>query len=522
MTRTKENLVPWSEIKPANYDEKQYELLARFIEALEKAGKPPTGIFMGPTPMPNDKTDTNNAGAISTDFIGENYAYPDADYATRERIIREHADYIKGMLYFLSSSPRVPQHVRDTVNKWGMAKDEFADNGHFPTQIYVREARRMISDYVMTEADCRWQRKAEDAIGLGAYGMDSHNCQRIVQGGFVRNEGDTEVGVAGPYPISYRSIVPKAGQAENLLVPVCLSATHIAYGSIRMEPVFMAMGQSAATAAVLAIETQTPVQKVDYARLQARLLADGQIIEWTGPARAPSLPKPDLKGLVLDDEQAVKTGEWEHGSIGSSARVGEGYLHDGNADKGKLSVVWTPKIETAGRYEIILHFPSNPNRATNVPVTVAAGGESQTFKINQQDKSDRHSLGKFHLPAGQGTHVTISNEGTDGYVIADGDAVLRVPSDEATLPLSFEQGVRPKQPGLRRDAHTSHKSHRSHTSHEIHIPKSRDLHARLRKAQLPKTSRTERSEVACRRQPEGTSRRGRATGILPGPSDWNP
>jgi len=425
MTRTQANMVPWSEIKPAGYDEKQYELLARFIEALEKSGKPPTGIFMGPTPMPNDKTDTNNNGAFSTDYIGKNYAYPEADYPTRERIFQEHADYTKGLLYFLSTSQRVPGHVHDTINKWGFARDEFTATGHFPPQMYVREARRMISDYVATEADCRWQRKAEDAIGLGAYGMDSHNCQRIVQGGFVRNEGDTEVGVAGPYPISYRSIIPKAAQAENLLVPVCLSATHIAYGSIRMEPVFMAMGQSAATAAVLAIETQTPVQKVDYARLQARLLADGQIIEWTGPAHAPSLPKPDLKGLVLDDEQAVKTGEWEHGSIGSSARVGEGYLHDGNADKGKLSVTWTPKIETPGRYEIILHFPSNPNRATNVPVTVLKNKTATTFKVNQQDKSDRHSLGIFYLPAGQGTQVTISNEGTDGYVIADGVQFLK-------------------------------------------------------------------------------------------------
>src|SRR5258708_4661965 len=294
MTRTRENLVRWTEPKPANYDEKQFELLARYIDAEEKAGKPSTGIFMGPTPMPNDKTDTNNAGAFSTDFIGMNYAYPDADYPTRERIIREHADYIKGMLYFLSSSTRVPQHVRDTVNKWGMAKDEFTENGNFPTALYVREARRMMSDYVMTEADCRWQRKVEDPVAMGAYNMDSHNCQRLVQGGVVRNEGDVEVGVAGPYPVSYRSIVPKAGQAENLLVPVCLSATHIAYGSIRMEPVFMILGQSAATAASLAIDAKVTVQKVDYAPLKARLLQDSQILEWTGPAHRQAIPPPKL------------------------------------------------------------------------------------------------------------------------------------------------------------------------------------------------------------------------------------
>jgi len=425
MTRTPANQVPWSAIKPAGYNEKEFELLARYIEALEKSGKPSAGIFMGPTPMPNDKTDTNNSGPFSTDFIGRNYAYPDADYTTRERIAREHADYIKGMLYFLSTSTRLPQHVRDAINKWGFAKDEFAATGHFPPQMYVREARRMISDYVATEADCRWQRKPEDAVGLGAYGMDSHNCQRIVQGGFVRNEGDVQVGVAGPYPIAYRSIIPKAAEAENLLVPVCLSATHIAYGSIRMEPVFMAMGQSAATAAVLAIDAQTTVQKVEYSKLRERLIADGQVIEWTGPGRAIIAPKPLLEGLVLDDEQAVKTGEWQHGSIGSSARIGEGYLHDGNADKGKFQVVWTPEIKTAGDYEIILYFPSNPNRATNVPVTIAVGEETKTIKVNQQDKSERQSLGRFHLPAGKTTRITLSNEGTDGHVIVDGVQILK-------------------------------------------------------------------------------------------------
>jgi hypothetical protein len=447
MTRTQANLVPWSEIKPAGYDERQYELLARYIEAQEKAGKPSTGIFMGPTPMPNDKTDTNNAGPFSTDYIGKNYAYPDADYATRERIAQEHADYIKGLLYFLSTSERLPQHVRDTINKWGFARDEFAATGHFPPQMYVREARRMISDYVATEADCRWQRKAEDAVGLGAYGMDSHNCQRIVQDGWVRNEGDVQVGVAGPYPISYRSIIPKAEQAENLLVPVCLSATHIAYGSIRMEPVFMAMGQSAATAAVLALDAQTTVQKVDYTRLKARLLADGQIIEWTGPARAAALPKPKLDGIVLDDEDADKKGEWQHGSITSSARIGEGYVHDGNEQKGELSLTWTPLIKAAGEYEIILHFPPNPNRDQAVPVTVSGAAAvttnparktpagldptsiadtTITIAVNQQDKSGQASLGRFKLRAGKDTTITLTNTHTTGYVVADGVQLLKV------------------------------------------------------------------------------------------------
>ncbi len=428
MTRTKENLVPWTALKPKNYNAKTYELLARYIEALEKAGKPSTGIFMGPTPMPNDKTDTNNAGPFSTDYIGKNYAYPDADYAQREKIAAEHRDYILGMLYFLSTNERLPQHVRDTVNKWGLAKDEFTATGHFPPQMYVREARRMISDYVMTEADCRWERKCDDPVGLGAYNMDSHNCQRIVQGGVVKNEGDVQVGVAGPYPVSYRSIVPKAAQSENLLVPVCLAASHIAYGSIRMEPVFMGMGQSAATAAVLAIDARTTVQKVDYAALKTRLLADGQILEWTGPARKSytAIDPKKLPGIVLDDTQAEFKGEWTHST--SAHYMGTGYQHDGNTDRGTKTAIFRPTIKESGEYEIFLLYPPLNNRATNVPVTIAPKtGEVKTVKVNEKEAgaNNEGSLGKFQLEAGKSVTITVSNEGTDGYVVVDGVQLVK-------------------------------------------------------------------------------------------------
>lgn len=285
ITKTVANQVPFSEMKPANYDEKRYELVARLFEARIAAGKNPGSLLITTHGMPNDKTDSNNNGPMSSDFIGANYDYPDGDYATRERIAQEHRDYTTGLLYFLATSERLPKASRDAVLKWGFAKDEFPETGHFPSQMYVREARRMISDYVMVEDHCRWKKKAEDPVALGAYGMDSHNCQRIVQNGVVRNEGNTEVGVSGPYGISYRSLVPKAAQAENLLVPVCLAATHIAYGSIRMEPVFMATGQSSATAAALAIDAGVTVQKVDYAKLRERLLKDAQIIEWVAVAK---------------------------------------------------------------------------------------------------------------------------------------------------------------------------------------------------------------------------------------------
>jgi hypothetical protein len=266
--------------KPASYDPAQYELLARYLEALVAAGrKPALSQFWHPIWMPNGKTDINNNGGFSTDFIGMNYDYPEADYAARQRIAQAHEDYTRGFIHFLATDRRVPQNIREEMQRWGPAKDEFLDTGGWPNQLYVREARRMVSDYVMTEHNCRGAVHAKDPVGLGAYNMDSHNCQRIVKDGRVLNEGDVQVPVK-PYPISYRSIVPKQSECENLFVPVCLSATHIAYGSIRMEPVFMILGQSAATAARIAIDERIPVQKVDYEKLRRQLLADKQVLEW--------------------------------------------------------------------------------------------------------------------------------------------------------------------------------------------------------------------------------------------------
>ena len=266
---------------PPNYDPAQYELLARYLEALVAAGKKPKlAEFWNPIWMPNGKTDINNNGGFSTDFIGRNYDYPDGDYATRARIVKEHENYTRGFIRFLASSPRVPENIRAEMQKFGLSKDEFLDTGGWPNQLYVREARRMLSDYVMTEHNCRGKEVASDPIGLAAYNMDSHNCQRIERNGHAENEGDVQVPPMKPYRISYRAIVPKASECKNLLVPVCLSATHIAYGSIRMEPVFMILGQSAAAAACLGIDDEVPVQKVSYEKLRARLLADKQILEW--------------------------------------------------------------------------------------------------------------------------------------------------------------------------------------------------------------------------------------------------
>lgn len=278
---------------PEEYDPAKFELLGRYLEALVEAGKKPKlSDFWNPIWMPNHKTDINNNGGFSTDFIGMNWRYPEADYTARERIAAEHEEYIRGLLTFLATSPRVPESLRREMKRWGPCRDEFQSGGGWPSQLYVREARRMVSDYVMTEHHCRGTKKAEDSVGLAAYNMDSHNCQRLVKNGRVENEGDVQVPPMSPYPISYRALVPKATECDNLLVPVCLSASHIAYGSIRMEPVFMILGQSAATAASLAIDGKTAVQRVDYGQLRARLLEGKQVLDWTGPAKrqAPAQP----------------------------------------------------------------------------------------------------------------------------------------------------------------------------------------------------------------------------------------
>ncbi|MCU0396094.1 MAG: FAD-dependent oxidoreductase [Chitinophagaceae bacterium] len=272
LTDHPDNRIPFA--KPAGYNELYYELLLRNYEAGE------TGFPWINSHMPNRKTDTNNRLGFSSDFIGQNHAYPEASYAERERIIEAHRQYQQGLMWTLAYHPRMPEHIRQEVSRWGTCKDEYERGDGWQDQLYIREARRMVSDYVMTQHHCEGLKVAEDAVGLGAYGMDSHHVNRYVDAnGFVQNEGNVEAHVPKPYPISYRSIVPKNEECTNLLVPVCLSATHIAFGSIRMEPVFMVLGQSAATAAVLAIDKAQAVQSVDYIQLKQCLLADKQRLE---------------------------------------------------------------------------------------------------------------------------------------------------------------------------------------------------------------------------------------------------
>jgi hypothetical protein len=260
--------------RPDHYDPMRYEVLGRYLDA---GFRGPFGIFSS---IPGGKTDTNNYGAFSTDDIGMNYAYPTADYAERAKIADEHRRYQEGFFWFLQNDPRVPADVRQSMAPWGLCADEFTANGNWPRELYIREARRMVSDFVMTEPHLRGLIPTPEPIGLGSYNLDSHNVRRYVDaGGHVRNEGNIEISPGRVYGISYRAIVPKRAEAANLLAPVAVSASHIAYGSIRMEPVFTILGQSAGAAASQALDDGVAVQSVDYGKLKKTLLHEGQMLD---------------------------------------------------------------------------------------------------------------------------------------------------------------------------------------------------------------------------------------------------
>lgn len=293
LTDVPENRIPIE--KPENYDPRNYELLARWIVSRGNKIVPGTSrigtvalagnnsnLGINFDRLPNHKTDSNDGSHFGSDLPGGSQDWPEATHAEREKLWQKHKDYLQGLLWFLGHEPRVPEPVRTEMLRWGLAKDEFADNGNWPYQLYVREARRMVSDYVMTEQDARNERIAEDPIALASYPLDSHSASYYAdKEGRVWREPGFYVSGHKPFPISYRAICPRAEECANLLVTCCLSATHAAYGSIRMEPVLMMLGQAAGTASALAIDDRKPVQEISYERLRQRLLADGQILSFS-------------------------------------------------------------------------------------------------------------------------------------------------------------------------------------------------------------------------------------------------
>jgi len=397
---------------PSNYTPNQFELVARYAQAiLATGGSPSVGTFLTISSIPNGKTDINNAGALSTDFVGESAAYIEANQATREQIWQAHRNYQQGLLYFLATDARVPANVRTAISNYGFCRDEFTENGGWSYELYVREARRMISDYVMTQSNVFNQVEVPDAIGLAGYFTDSHYLQRVVISGHPRNEGDARGDITLPYPIAYRALVPKTNECSNLLVPWSLSASHTAFCSIRMEPVFMILGQAAGTAACFAIDEETNVQGINVIKLQAQLMADKQAIGSTGDS-AIIVDSADARGVDI-------VGTWTSSSA-TAGYYGSDYLHDGNINKGQCSVTFAPELPKTDRYQIYARWTANANRAINVPIDIITPSGIRTITVDQtQNGGQWILLLTTNFNAGTSGKVRIRNDGTTGYVIAD-------------------------------------------------------------------------------------------------------
>lgn len=416
LTSDPANMIPIT--KPANYDAARYELLVRLIAAQPQ--RRTLNDYMIISRMPNNKTDINNRNGFSTDMIGMNYDYAEADYANREKIIQQHEDYTKGLLWFFASDPRVPATIQTEMKKWGYPKDEYTDNGGWSPQLYVREARRMVGAYVMTQANCVGEEVVPDGVGMAAYTMDSHNTQRIIveKNGrkMVKNEGNVEVGGFPPYPVSYRALIPEANECSNLLVPVCLSASHIAYGSIRMEPVFMALAQATAVAADLAIRNKTSVQQVDAAKvssiLQSNPLGDGR-----------------LGDVMMDNATAnpALEGNWE--TVKGKGSYGPNML----SASGEAKATFHPEILKTGAYSVYLYYPRLPNNAAVTNVRIVNGKEVHNVPVKKEEvqvvgqtSGEWVKVGTFHMNKGKGVALEISGvAGSEGVIVAD--AVLCVP-----------------------------------------------------------------------------------------------
>jgi hypothetical protein len=423
LTGDRNNQVPIT--RPAGYDSTKYELLLRLFEALPQKRK--LNDYFIWSRMPNNKTDINNRGGFSTDMIGMNYNYPEGTYEQRAAIIKDHELYMKGLLYFYGHDPRVPLPLREEIAMWGYPKDEYIDNGNWSPQLYIRESRRMTGAYVMSQANCEGKKKISDGVGLAAYTMDSHNCARLVVNGQVKNEGNVEVGGFGPYPISYRSIIPKSEHAENLLVPVCLSATHIAYGSIRMEPVFMVLAQSAATAAVYAIDGNTSVQQVNVKKLQQELKTN-PLADWS--ERDVLVDNDDKGGVSV-------SGKWQ---LQADGGYGKTFLLFDPLERRALASK-EEKIQTvrfhsgnrwAGTYDLYMYIPKVENAAEYTRVIVSDGIKSKErvirtagLKIEGQTSGEWVSLGQQTIERGKRAWVEITSAGATGRIVAD--AVIWVP-----------------------------------------------------------------------------------------------
>ncbi len=429
LTQNATNKIPIT--APAGYSESQYELVRRYIAARIAAGASTalTALIDVQTIIPNGKTDINARDELSTDYVGYNYTWATNTYAGRAVLRQQHEDYIRGLLYFYATSANVPASLNAEAASWGLAKDEFQDTGGWPWQIYVREARRMVSDYVMTQSNCESRVTAPDSICLARYNIDSHGVQRVASGGFSRWEGSIGGTPPYPYPVSYRSIVPRSTECQNVFATFALSASHVAFASCRMEPVFMMTSQSAGTAAAFAIDDNVPVQQVSYPKLSAQLRADGQLLAWATAAVS-------TNGIILDQggPGTANSGGW---TAGANAGGWNGdYWHDGAANKGSRWVSYTPTLPTNGTYEVYAWWVESSNRATNTPYDVVHAAGTTRVLVNQKVSSGGwFKLLTTNFNAGTSGSVTIRNDGTAAgtYCIADGIRFLGI-GGAAVLP----------------------------------------------------------------------------------------
>ena len=429
LTQHEKNKVPFS--KPEKYAPQEYELLLRTLI------QGSSHIFGKFDPIPNAKTDTNSFGPFSTDNIGMNYRYPEASYEERSLIIEEHKTYQKGFFYFLGNDPRVPLEVREQMTKWGLAKDEFEGNEHWPHQIYVREARRMVSGFVMTELHARGKVETPQPIGMGSRNPESSHVQRYVTTNrsgksYVVNEGGVQVDSNAPYPISYQCIVPREEECGNLLVPVCVSSSHVAYASLRKESVLMILAQSAGAAACIAIDEGINVQQVSYEKLKLQLLEDEQVLELQENnlvATGLGINPDNLQGLVIDGREIKLKGEWTQ-SASLRPFVGNGYFHDGNGGKGMKSAEFPFSPVKDGIYEVRISYIPSGNRAGAVKYSVSSEQGVEERVVDQRKVVGLgeiwHSLGSFTFKAGKSYAVSLQNEGTQGYVVVDALQLLRL------------------------------------------------------------------------------------------------
>ena len=425
LTDNPENRIPIE--KPENYDPSKYELLLRVYDA-QKHMREINQYFIWSI-GPNRKTDVNNRGAFSTDMIGANHNYPEATWEERQEIIKAHKEYTLGLLYFVANDPRVPSEIQDFVKEWGLPKDEYVECGHWTPQLYVRECRRMVGEYVATQADCDNKVIAPEGIAYAAYTMDSHNTQRIVieKNGkkMVKNEGDVEIGGGMPYPISYHSLTPKREECTNLLVPICCSASHIAYGSIRMEPVFMCMGQAAGMAIALANEQGLDrVQDVNYMDIN-NIMAVNPYLDGTSA------------DIIIDDNMAVANGGKWLGSQGPGAPLPDGsgkkveHLSEdgvygptclvGRADEGWVE--YSAVIPEAGTYDVYTYHHTSGGHC---PETIFDfnDGTSVTVKTSDvvvigQSVSTWHKVASFDFEKDHEFSVNLRGDGSKGTVCAD-------------------------------------------------------------------------------------------------------